>query len=76
MRRNPSPISGGTFPAEVISNCIVGAMSSEIRFTVSAGDPDEEALTYSAISPLPKGAKFLSSSGTFIWTPGSDQAGD
>jgi hypothetical protein len=43
-------------------------------FTISATDPNGDALTYSA-SNLPSGASFNPGSRTFSWTPGYDQAG-
>jgi len=43
-----------------------------LAFTVSADDPDEDAVTYSATS-LPTGARFTG--GSFSWTPTSDQIG-
>jgi hypothetical protein len=43
-------------------------------FTISATDPNGDALTYSAFN-LPDGASFDPGSGTFSWTPGYDQAG-
>jgi len=46
-----------------------------LSFTVSATDPDGDALTYAAAN-LPAGASFSSSSRTFTWTPGTDQEGN
>ncbi|MFH1442316.1 MAG: S8 family serine peptidase [Candidatus Omnitrophota bacterium] len=45
-----------------------------LKFTVSASDPDADALTYSAAN-LPQGAVFDAQSRTFSWTPGDGQAG-
>jgi hypothetical protein len=45
-----------------------------LGFTLSATDPDNDLLTYSA-SNLPPGATFDPLTGTFSWTPGFDQAG-
>ncbi len=45
-----------------------------LTFTVSATDPDGNALTYSA-SNLPTGATFYPTTGTFTWIPGYDQTG-
>ncbi|MFA0821873.1 MAG: putative Ig domain-containing protein [Methanomethylovorans sp.] len=46
---------------------------NKLSFTLSAKDPDGDKVTYSA-EGLPSGAK-LTSSGLFIWTPGSGTAG-
>ena len=46
----------------------------ELRFTVSATDPDEDELSYSA-SNVPSGAMFDAATRTFSWTPGYDQSG-
>jgi hypothetical protein len=45
-----------------------------LTFTVSASDPEGDALIYSA-SNLPAGATFNASTMTFSWTPGSNQVG-
>ncbi|MBI3996825.1 MAG: putative Ig domain-containing protein [Candidatus Omnitrophica bacterium] len=45
-----------------------------LSFTVSASDPDGDALTYAA-SPLPSGASFNPSTRMFTWTPNSTQGG-
>jgi len=45
-----------------------------LQFTISASDPDGDALTYSA-SNLPEAASFNPSTRTFTWTPGYNQAG-
>jgi Tol biopolymer transport system component len=45
-----------------------------LSFTVSATDPDGDALTYSA-SNLPAGATFNSGTHVFSWTPTSTQVG-
>jgi hypothetical protein len=56
----------------------IGAKSilegANTSFTISASDADGDSLTYSA-SNLPTGAGFNSSTGSFSWTPGFDQAG-
>ncbi len=44
-----------------------------LEFTVTATDPDGNNLTFSA--SVPPGATFNSSTQTFSWTPGFDQAG-
>ncbi|NWG04500.1 MAG: putative Ig domain-containing protein [Syntrophaceae bacterium] len=45
-----------------------------LQFTITASDPDGDALTYEA-SNLPTGATFDGTARTFQWTPGYDQAG-
>jgi hypothetical protein len=45
-----------------------------LTFTISASDPDGDALTCSA-SNLPPGATFNPATRTFSWTPNYDQAG-
>jgi len=45
-----------------------------LTFTISAADPDNDPLIYSA-SNLPPGATFDPQTKTFSWTPGYDQAG-
>jgi hypothetical protein len=50
------------------------AEGSKLEFTVSAVDPDNDTLTYTA-EGLPTGATFDSSTRTFSWTPGFEQAG-
>ncbi|MBP1708101.1 MAG: hypothetical protein H6Q39_1825, partial [Chloroflexi bacterium] len=47
---------------------------ASLSFTISATDPDGDALTYSSAS-LPSGASFNSSTRTFSWKPGYSQAG-
>jgi hypothetical protein len=46
-----------------------------LSFTISANDPDGDALTYSA-SNLPSGATFDPNTQTFSWTPSYSQAGN
>jgi PKD repeat protein len=46
-----------------------------LRFTLTAMDPDGDAVTYS-VSHLPSGAIFDSSTGTFSWIPDYTQAGE
>ncbi|MFZ2356977.1 MAG: cohesin domain-containing protein, partial [Candidatus Omnitrophota bacterium] len=45
-----------------------------LTLTISATDPDNDNLTYSATG-LPTGATFTASTKTFSWTPGYNQAG-
>jgi Putative Ig domain/Beta-propeller repeat len=56
-----------------IGNQTVNA-GAQLSFVLSATDPDDDALTYSA-SGLPSGATFDVATHTFAWTPGYGQAG-
>lgn len=51
-----------------------GAENSELTFTLSATDPDNNTLTYSGIG-LPSGASVSSTTGIFSWTPDYSQSG-
>ncbi|MFA5795537.1 MAG: putative Ig domain-containing protein, partial [Candidatus Brocadiia bacterium] len=46
-----------------------------LTFTLSATDPDGDSMTYS-VQGLPQGASFDTATGTFTWTPDSDQSGN
>jgi hypothetical protein len=47
-----------------------------LEFTISATDPNDDSLTYSAdLTSLPAGASFDPATRTFSWTPGFDHAG-
>jgi PKD repeat protein len=56
-----------------------GAENTLITFTVTAADPDGDAILSLAGAPLPSGATFTpngtNTSGTFNWTPSLTQAG-
>lgn len=51
-----------------------GAEGTAVAMSVSASDPDGDALTYTA-APLPAGATFTASMRRFDWTPSYMQAG-
>lgn len=72
-KRNASP-QLAPIDAKVIQE------GQSLQFTLSASDPDGDALTYtfSAIAgtPFPDGATLNSSTGQFSWTPTLDQGGD
>lgn len=48
--------------------------NTELRFTVTASDPDGDILTFSATN-LPQGATFDSANALFTWTPAEEQVG-
>ncbi len=48
--------------------------NNAFSLSISASDPDSNALTYS-VSALPSGATFNAESAVFSWTPSADQAG-
>ncbi len=48
---------------------------TELTFTVGASDPDAGDTVTLGNGPLPTGASFDPSSGTFTWTPTAEQAG-
>ena len=58
---------------------MTGASGSLLTFTVTASDPDGDAITSLTAAPLPSGATFSSNatqtSGTFSWTPDATQGG-
>jgi hypothetical protein len=57
---------------------VAGSEGTLITFTVTASDPDDAIISFTA-SPLPPGATFSTNathtSGTFAWTPTFSQAG-
>lgn len=50
------------------------AEGATLTFSVSATDPEGDALTFDA-ADLPEGASFDAETATFTWTPGFDQSG-
>ncbi len=52
-----------------------GRENAPVKFTLSANDFDGDALTFSASSPLPTGAKLNAATGEFTWTPTFEQQG-
>src|SRR5687767_7412099 len=66
-------------PVVVAPATASGAEGTLISFTVSASDPDGDAITSLTAAPLPAGATFTANasntSGTFSWTPSFTQAG-
>ena len=69
-----TPVGGSSNQAPILN--AIGSQTvtenSTLNFTVSATDPDNDPIIYSALN-LPIGATFNSQ--TFNWTPGSSQAG-
>jgi PKD repeat protein len=73
-------LSGGDrAPVVTAPTTFSGNQFTLITFTVSAADPDGEAIASLTAAPLPSGATFASNaahtSGTFSWTPNLFQAG-
>ena len=52
-----------------------GREAAPMVFNLLGGDIDQDAVQYTALSPLPSGANFNRQTGEFRWTPGHDQAG-
>jgi hypothetical protein len=69
----PSSSSNQASVLNAIGNKSVNE-GAAVTFTVSASDPDGDALTYSA-SNLPAGASFDPATRTFSWIPGYGQSG-
>lgn len=61
-------------PDLTVPGAQTGAEGALLEFTVSATDPDGDAITLSA-KDLPQGAAFDAATGIFSWTPGFEQAG-
>jgi hypothetical protein len=80
MARNTTDKSGNTGKAAQTSaaenndNPFSTRAGQNLSFSLSAADPDNDHLVYSAAN-LPPGATFNSQTGEFSWTPGYDQAG-
>jgi hypothetical protein len=59
---------------------VSGSENALLTFTVSASDPDGDAVSSLGAGPLPSGAAFTAdpgnTGGTFAWTPGFAQAGN
>ena len=64
---NRAPVLSNPGPQQVLEHATT-------TFTVSATDPDGNAVTLSA-SGMPSGATFNTSTGVFSWTPGYPTAG-
>jgi len=64
---NRAPVISNPGPQQVLEH-------ATLAFTVSATDPDGDAVTLSA-SGMPSGATFNPSTGVFSWTPGHPTAG-
>lgn len=66
-------------PVVTAPGSVSGSENSLLTFTVTAADPDGDAMTSLGATGLPSGASFLPSadntSGTFSWTPGFGQSG-
>ena len=64
---NKPPVFTAT-PAQTV------VAGNQLKFTVTASDPEGQALTYSA-SNLPQGATFDAATRSFTWTPSTSQTG-
>ncbi|HET9951678.1 MAG TPA: putative Ig domain-containing protein [Candidatus Eisenbacteria bacterium] len=66
-------------PAVAGPSSVSGSEASPISFTVSASDPDGDAVESLTAAPLPAGASFSvdpgNTGGTFAWTPAYSDAG-
>lgn len=72
--------SGADVPPTVTApTTMIGSEGTLMTFTVTASDPDGDAITSLMGSPLPTGATFTANgsntAGTFSWTPTFEQAG-
>jgi hypothetical protein len=65
---------GGVTATGQDSDFSVVKIGERFTFTISATDPDNDSLIYSAFN-LPEGASFDPNTQTFSWTPCYDQAG-
>lgn len=67
-------------PAVTAPALVTGTEGTQITFTVTATDPDQEAITNLIASGAPAGAQFTPNgtftSGTFVWTPTTTEAGE
>src|SRR5262249_570659 len=72
ITRNPATVNQQPVLSQISNKSVDEGQA--LTFTVSATDPDGDALTYSA-SNLPAGATFDPDTRTFSWTPTYDQAG-
>ncbi|MGE5178110.1 MAG: Ig-like domain-containing protein [Bacteroidota bacterium] len=66
-------------PAVTAPATITGTEAMPLSFTVTASDPDGQAITSLTAAPLPAGASFAANAsntlGTFAWTPTYAQSG-
>ena len=66
-------------PIVTAPSTVTGSIGTPISFTVTAADPDGDAIASLTAAPLPAGAAFTANgaktSGTFAWTPSGSQAG-
>jgi hypothetical protein len=73
-------IGGGRPPVVTAPAVITGTVGVPISFSVTASDPDGDAIASLTAAPLPAGATFTpnagNTSGAFEWTPGVSQVGD
>jgi hypothetical protein len=68
------PVAGNQAPQFAAIGDRIVSEKALLSFSITATDPDGDALTYSAIS-IPAGAGFDPATQTFTWIPASNQSG-
>ena len=56
-------------------NTQTGRENAPVQFSLAATSPDNDPVTYSAVTPLPNNAQLNPQTGQFSWTPDYTQAG-
>ena len=77
LQQSPDMIDGDTTTGATHDDSYAHRPVAEgqpLEFTVTATDPEDDSLTFSAYN-LPDGASFDTVTATFSWTPRYDQAG-
>jgi YD repeat-containing protein len=63
-------------PPQLATSHHAATLGKELRFFVSAVDPDDNTTLSYAADFLPEGASLDANTGEFVWTPGPGQAGE